>query len=73
MGLVGQTIVGGGIWRTTTLKLHEAVPQPLVAVQVTVVVPRGKHAPEGGARDIGCQSRAFAVRTEIQEGLPANA
>src|SRR4029077_14312659 len=33
---------------TTTLKLQGAIPQALVAVQVTKLVPIGKAVPEGG-------------------------
>jgi len=34
---------------TVTVKLQLlALPEPSVAVQVTVVMPRGRHEPEGG-------------------------
>ena len=35
--------------KTVTVKLQLAVlPEPSVAVHVTVVMPRGRHEPEGG-------------------------
>ena len=46
---VGQVISGGVVSRTVTVKLQLlALPEPSVAVQVTVVMPRGRHEPEGG-------------------------
>ena len=47
----GQTIVGGWVSLTVTVKLHGVVlPRVSVAVQLTVVVPVGKVAPESGVQ-----------------------
>jgi hypothetical protein len=44
-------IVGAVVSCTVTVKLHEAIkPASSVAVQVTVVVPKPKVEPEGGAQ-----------------------
>ena len=48
---VGQTMVGGWVSLTVTVKLHGVVlPLVSLAVQLTVVVPVGKVAPEGGVQ-----------------------
>ena len=48
---VGQTIVGGWVSLTVTVKPHGVVlPLVSLAVQLTVVVPVGKVAPEGGVQ-----------------------
>ena len=45
----GQVSVGEAVSATCTTKVQLAVlPPPSVAVQVTVVVPTGKVAPEAG-------------------------
>ena len=44
--LPGQVIVGGCTSSTVTVNVQVAVPQALVAVAVTVVVPTGKKVPE---------------------------
>jgi hypothetical protein len=48
----GQVIVGFSVSFTVTVKLQVAVlPEPSVAVQVTVVVPLGNVEPEGGEQE----------------------
>ena len=45
----GQVIAGLSVSLTVTVKVQVAVfPESSVAVEVTVVVPLGKAAPEGG-------------------------
>jgi len=46
-------MIGGGLlWRTTILKLQLVIwPQELLAVQVTVLVPRPKQLPLGGVQN----------------------
>ena len=49
--LIGHVIVGGCVAGVSvTVKLHEADPTELVAVQFTVVVPIGNVEPDGGAQ-----------------------
>jgi hypothetical protein len=43
----GHVIVGGWLSTTVMVKEHVVVPQTLVAVAVTVVVPFGKKLPDG--------------------------
>jgi uncharacterized protein (DUF983 family) len=42
----GHVIVGGWLSTTVIVKVQAAVPQILVAVAVTMVVPLGKNVPE---------------------------
>ena len=44
---LGQLICGGAAGVTVTLNVQDAVPQLLVAVAVTAVVPKGKTEPDG--------------------------
>jgi hypothetical protein len=46
----GQVIVGGGTGRTSTLKLHWAVPQLFEAMHVTAWLPKGIAVPDGGTQ-----------------------
>jgi hypothetical protein len=49
MMFAGDTIFGFSVSLTVTVKLQTAeLPAPSVAVQVTVVVPRGNAVPDGG-------------------------
>ena len=49
--LIGQVIAGGWVAGVSvTINWHESDPAELVAVQVTVVVPIGNVAPEGGTQ-----------------------
>jgi hypothetical protein len=48
----GQESVGGGVGVTDILKLHETLAVAFVAVQVTVVVPSGYVAPDGGCEHV---------------------
>ena len=48
--LLGHWIVTTGTGRTVTVNLQSLVPQALLATQFTIVVPIGKHVPEGGVQ-----------------------
>ena len=44
----GHVIIGGWLSATVTVNIQDEVPQSLVAVAVTVVVPTGNKVPETG-------------------------
>ena len=48
--LLGQMMLAGGTGRTVTKNVQELVAHALPAVQVTAVVPIGKHEPDGGVQ-----------------------
>ena len=50
IGAVGQAIVADGTGRTSTLKVHWAVPQVFDAMQVTAWLPRVITVPDGGTQ-----------------------
>jgi hypothetical protein len=60
----GHVTVGFMVSLTVTVKVHEPVlPDPSVAVQVTVVVPTGKLEPDAGAH--------MTVASPVQSSLAA--
>src|SRR4051794_28325633 len=73
----GQTIVGGVVSRTVTVKLHWLeLPLGSVARQMTVFVPSEKNEPEGGllvrVRLLSHESYAETLKKTCVPGGPAH-